>query len=84
MPTSTPQGIRLIRRLTWALIAAYISMGIATTASIVFTIHQSRQICGILNIIDSPDNPPPTTERQQRIATEIHKYRESIGCKEKK
>lgn len=84
MPTSTPQGLRLLHRLIWGLVAAYVSMAIATTASIVFTIHQSRQICGILNIIDSPDNPPPSNERQQKIASAIHEYRESIGCEEKK
>lgn len=83
MPTSTPEGVRLIRRLIWGLVAVYISVALTTTASIAFTIHQSRQICGLLNIIDAPDNPPPTNPRQERVATAIHEYRKSIGCKEK-
>lgn len=83
MPTPA-RGDQLIRRLTWALVAVFISGIIATSASIAFTIHQSRQICGLLNILDAPDNPPPTTERQRKIADELHRYRISIGCKEDK
>lgn len=83
MPTPA-RGDQLIRRLIWALVAVFISGMIGTTASIAFTIQKSRQICELLNIIDAQDNPPPTNERQQKIADAIHRYRLSIGCKEDK
>lgn len=83
MPTSTPQGIRTIRRLIYGLIAAYISVAIGIAGCIAFTIHQTQQICGLVNAIDDPSAPPPTNERQQHFAEELRKYRESIGCKEK-
>lgn len=55
---------------------------ISTGVSIAFTVYRSRQMCELLTIIDARDNPPPTTERQKKIADALHRYRVSIGCKE--
>ena len=80
------------RRNVYALIAVFVtSVGLAV-ANVAYTDHvdrqaerrnlqRSREICGIIVLIDDRNQAiKPTSEEQRRFIEELHRYRVALGC----
>lgn len=80
------------RRVVYALLAVFVtSVGLAIV-NVWYTNHvqqeserrnetRSRDICGIIVIIDDRNQKiSPTSEDQRRFIAELHRYRQKLGC----
>lgn len=67
----------------WASVGLLVAcVGVTVGTSITYTIQRSKDICGIIVIIDDRNQelPPATDKGTEDFRKELHAYRERIGC----
>jgi hypothetical protein len=75
----TPTGAL---RASATMIILLITVGMLAFFTISYVAHGLRKICGLIVLIDDRNQAqPPTTDPDTvKFRTELHNYRNSIGC----
>ncbi len=64
----------------WAMVMVVVACLLTGSFAVGYSIHLQRQWCSLLNAIDPPDGPAPTTQRGVVVQTEIRSLRSNLGC----
>lgn len=68
------------RRFLWAVMP-YVCVGVVAFGVVAYVREQQRNICGLIILMDtSYRETPPTTPTGTKIALEVARYRDKIGC----
>lgn len=68
---------------SWAtLTVVIVAMGITMGATITYVVQRTKDICGIVVILDDRNRklPPATDPDTAHFRAELHHYRERLGC----
>jgi hypothetical protein len=59
-----------------------VTMGIMMGITITYVAQRQRDICGLIVLIDDRNQkmPPATDKDTQDFRTELHRYRQRLGC----
>lgn len=67
----------------WFTVALIITlMGVAMGITITFVVIRTRQICGLIVLLDDRNQklPPVTDKDTADFRRELHRYRQNLGC----